>query len=57
MSFGRTKERRREAARKHARQVRKCPRCGREIRGNAYSLHKAACKRRHAPADGDERSG
>lgn len=45
MSFGRDASRRRQAARAHAKRIRKCPRCGREIRGNAYYSHKEACKR------------
>lgn len=46
MSFGKTKDRRRQAAQKHLRDVHKCPRCGKEVRGNGYGNHKKACKAR-----------
>lgn len=42
MPYGRSQAARREAARKHTRDLHTC-RCGRKIRGNAYHRHKRAC--------------
>jgi ribosomal protein L37AE/L43A len=44
MSFGRTKEKRRQAARGHLRNVHICGHCGKKIRGNAYYRHAKACR-------------
>ncbi len=44
MGFGKTKSRRRQAARAHARKKHTCPRCGRVVYGNGYYNHKRACK-------------
>jgi hypothetical protein len=43
MSFGATASKRREAARKHVRDLHQCL-CGRKILGNAYHRHKRACR-------------
>jgi hypothetical protein len=43
MSFGRTADARRAAAKKHANRYHTCPYCGRVIRGNAFYRHKQVC--------------
>jgi hypothetical protein len=43
-SGGEALARRLEARRKHARVVRKCPGCGREVRGNAFFRHIKTCR-------------
>jgi hypothetical protein len=42
MPYGKDQAARRAAARRHATRVRTC-KCGREVRGNAYYRHRAAC--------------
>ncbi len=54
MSFGGTASKRRQAAQKHANRKRTCSLCGRVIYGNAFYIHRKACKRKHAgPASGN----
>jgi len=31
----------------HLKHVRKCPRCGKIVRGNAYFIHKKSCMKKH----------
>ena len=51
-SGGEALTRRLEAPRKHARAVRKCTGCGREVRGNAFFRHIKTCRQAKSPIDG-----
>lgn len=44
MGFGKTANKRRQAARKHANRNHKCKYCGKEIKGNGFYMHKQACE-------------